>query len=144
LVLQEGLSVHSLSSGGDPQRIVNHLAFAIAGRWIADLTYVHGEGGGGDELTLVMENFGLAASHVQLPILTKQRIESYLHRQGKPIPERLEPAVPYRSTRWEKFLAKDPFDFVCLTRSPSYAPVTADPLFDLIRETFIDEIDLSM
>lgn len=118
----------------------NHLAFAIACRWIADLVYVYGEGGGGDELTLVMEGFDHAASHVQLATLTRQQIDSYLHRQGKPIPEHIEPAVPYRSTRWEKFLAEGAFDFVCLTRSPPYTPVTADPLFDRIKETFIDEI----
>jgi hypothetical protein len=122
----------------------NHLAFAIACRWISDLIYVYGEGGGGDELTLVMEGFDRAASHVQLATLTRQQIERYLRRQGKPIPAHLEPAVPYRSIRWEKFLAQGPFDFVCLTRSPPYAPVTADPLFDRIREAFIDEIHISI
>ena len=33
-------------------------------------------------------------------------------------------------------LAEGPFDFVCLTRSPPYTPLTADPLFDRIREAF--------
>jgi hypothetical protein len=48
----------------------NHLAFAIACHWIADLVYIYGEGGGGDELTLVMEDFDPTAAHVQLPTLT--------------------------------------------------------------------------
>jgi hypothetical protein len=116
----------------------NHLAFAIACRWIADLVYVYGRGGGSDELTLVMEGFDRQASHVQLSTLTPQQIERYLHRQETPVPSHLEPRVPYRSTRWDKFSAEGPFDFVCLTRSPPYTPVTADPLFDVIRETFLD------
>jgi hypothetical protein len=120
----------------------NHLAFAIACRWIADLVYVFGEGGGSDELPLVMQDFD-PASHIQLATLSQQQISDYLYQQDKPTPEHLEPAVPYRSTRWEEFFAEGPFDFVCLTRSPPYTPVTADPLFDRIREAFIDEIDLS-
>lgn len=122
----------------------NHLAFAIACRWISDLVYVYGQGGGSDELTLVMEGFERSASNIQLATLTQQQIDRYLHRQGKPTPEHLEPAVPYWSTYWEAFSAQAPFDFVCLTRSPPYAPVTADPLFDRIRETFIDDIGASI
>ena len=41
------------------------------------------------------------------------------------------------------YRAAEPFDIVCLTRSPQYTPVEADAIFDAIRERFIDEAMLS-
>jgi hypothetical protein len=114
----------------------NHLAFAVACRWISDLVYVHGPGGGDDELAYVMRDFDPAASEIQLPLLTRVQIHD-LQSQKSVVPERLEPAVPYHSIRSEAFETDRPFDFICLTRSPPFTPEAADELFDAIRESFI-------
>lgn len=51
----------------------------------------------------------------------------------------LEPEIPFRYVHWEKWTAKEPFDIVCLTRSPLYTPEESDFLYDEIRTRFIDE-----
>jgi hypothetical protein len=117
----------------------NHLAFAIACRWIHDLVYVYGEGGGIDDSPLVMESFDVNATRIQLASLHYGDLERW-RDDDKPAPIHVEPAIPYRKTHWESFQADRPYDFVCLTRSPPYTPVTADPIFDAIRATFIDEL----
>jgi hypothetical protein len=122
----------------------NHLAFSLGCRWIADLTYVYCEGGGGDELYFVMQGFDHEATHLQLAPMTTEELHQTLMRmsEDKVQPATGEPPVPYRSTRWEDFHADAGFDFVCLTRSPPYTPPTADALFEVIRSSFIQEIAL--
>lgn len=117
----------------------NHLAFAIACRWISELTYVYGEGGGSDELTLVMQGFDPRADQVQLPRFRRDDLDAIQRRHEQSAVVAYEPPVPYRSLPWDTFRADGPYDFVCLTRSPPYTPPTADAIFDAIRETFISE-----
>jgi hypothetical protein len=120
----------------------NYLLFAIACRWVGDLIYVYGEGGSNDELYFAMQGFDMSADHVQLAAMDTSEVDKLLHRLGAPAVSHLEPAVPYRSTRWESFQAEGPYDFVCLTRSPPYTPDTADNLYDAIRAAFIQPIAL--
>ena|ERR1700757_1667278 len=54
--------------------------------------------------------------------------------------EHLEPEVPYQHGPRERFYAESPYDFICLTRSPLYAPATADLLYDEIAANFIEPI----
>jgi hypothetical protein len=117
----------------------NQLSFAIACRWISDLTYVYCDGGGSDELGAVMQNFDVRANHVQLARLTRVELDRLVNRRP-PTEVDLEPPVPYRSVHWESFRADRPYDFVCLTRSPPYSPPTADALFDAISSTFIEDL----
>lgn len=62
----------------------------------------------------------------------------------QPTPAHLEPPFPFRTISWLDYRAEQPFDFVCLTRSPDYTPASSDPLFDVIRERFIDEASLAL
>lgn len=122
----------------------NHLAYAIACRWIAELDYVYCEGGGSDELTLVMQNHDRNSGFVQLSPMTAEDFRQ-LHMLGGPdgaaaVLDQPEPPVPYRSIRADEFTADGPFDFVCLTRSPPYTPETADSLYELICDEFIEPI----
>ena len=84
-------------------------------RWVGDLVYVHGPGGGNDELSLVMRDFDPWAPEVQLPLLTPNQLKDRLH-QKVVVPQHLEPAVPYRSVRSEDFSTTKAYDFICLTR----------------------------
>jgi hypothetical protein len=120
----------------------NFLLYAIACRWINELTYVFGEGGGSDELWYVMKGFDLHADHIQLAAMTESEINRLNMRldERQPRVSHLEPEVPYRACRWQDFQADELYDFVCLTRSPSYAPASADPLYDEIAKTFIRPI----
>ena len=38
-----------------------------------------------------------------------------------------------------EYEATEPFDLICLARSPSYTPEAADAVYDEIRSRFIDE-----
>lgn len=120
----------------------NQLAFAIACRWISDLTYVYCDGGGSDELAAVMQGFDVRADHIQLARLTRGELDRLVHRRP-PAGVDVEPPVPYRSLHWESFTADAPYDLVCLTRSPPYSPPTADPLFDAIHATFISYVQVA-
>lgn len=116
----------------------NFLLYAVACRWISDLTYVFGEGGGSDELPYAMKSFDRHADRLQLSAITPAEFARWGFRRDQlPNAEFLEPEVTYRATRWEQFATDVPYDFLCLTRSPAFAPISADPLFDMIRTTFV-------
>jgi hypothetical protein len=118
----------------------NYLAFAIANRWLDELTYVFNMQGDrpADLMTPVMENFDRDADHIQLDPRTREEIDRGL-REGLPPSEApQEPRVPFAFVQWREFLAPTPFDIVCLARSPAFTPPEADALFDEIRERFID------
>jgi hypothetical protein len=102
-------------------------------------------GGGGDELPYAMEGFDHHADRIQLKAMTENihhLVSSGTHGR-QPTISHLEPAIDYQSARWEEFHAEQPYDYVCLTRSPAYTPTTADPLYDAIATKFVEPICLS-
>jgi hypothetical protein len=117
----------------------NFLAFAIANRWISTLDYVHNDGGGGDLLTLHMRDCDNDADSVELKAMSREEMDRWLYRRAEPRWDRVEPRVPFRQLRWDQFAADEPYDAVCLCRSPGFTPASSDELFDLIRKQFIDE-----
>jgi hypothetical protein len=122
----------------------NFRLFAIACRWINDLEYVYGEGGGEDELPYAMQGFDRSADHVQLAAMTESAFRNWnfgLSGRQSSV-SHLEPSVGYRSGRWEQFRSEQPYDLVCLTRSPLYTPAAADPLYAAIASTFVETIQL--
>ena len=44
---------------------------------------------------------------------------------------------------WHEYQATEPFDLICLARSPSFTPAAADAVYDEIRSRFIDENAMS-
>lgn len=117
----------------------NFLAYAIACRWVSSLDYVHNDEGGDDLLTLHMRDCDNDADAIELKRMSHEEMEKWLWRRGDPIPEAVEPAVPFRQLRWNEFVAAAPYDAVCLCRSPGFTPPSSDVLFDAIRDRFIDE-----
>ena len=117
----------------------NWLIYAIACRWLAALTYVLNTESGppGDILTYVMEGFDPGGRHIELPAMHKRELDKLPF--GEPEVHHREPKVPFTWMPWPAFTAPDPFDVVCLARSPGFTPRESDPLFDEIRERFIDE-----
>ncbi|MBT0568648.1 UPF0489 family protein [Williamsia sp. CHRR-6] len=112
------------------------LLYAIGCRWISDLTYVYGDGGGSDELPYAMKSFDARADEIQLPAIRPEEFRRSSTSGQPPEAESHEPAIPYHSTHAERFVTTEPYDFICLTKSPGFTPPTADPLFDLILSEF--------
>lgn len=112
--------------------IANYLLFAIAFRWISDLTYC--------------ENPKAVVADVpeQIVIDTipnpgfENKFKSYIKLESKL--EKSEPQIPLTmiSTLEEVNFVGD-FDFVSLAQSPNYTPENADFIMDIFRE-YIDEI----
>jgi hypothetical protein len=106
----------------------NYLAIAIACRWLGEVIYVFNDGGGGDDALLyLLEGFDPEARNIQLAAVRGRRelSENLLSPRNLTI-ERLEPTVPFTTTGWRDFQADQPFDFVCLARSPEFTPPEAD------------------
>ncbi len=120
----------------------SYLAFAVAARWIADLTYVYCPGGGSDIHPYIMEGLDSHSRTIRMPRLTRnelKRINDSLPQRPKIPEERLEPPIPLTASKASEFCAPEPFDFIFLARSPAFTPSEADPIFDAIKERFIDE-----
>lgn len=117
----------------------NFLAFAIACRWISDLAYIHNDDGGDDLLALHMANCDPEASSIELKAMPRSEMERWLYGRDMPCWDRIEPAVPFRQSRWDCFVAEGVYDAVCLCRSPGFTPAASDQLFEIIRREFIDE-----
>jgi hypothetical protein len=122
----------------------NWLMFALACGWISNLTYVTNscsETSDGcrpnDLMSLLMQDFDMQADHLQV---VGTRDMSWVGRWGHPkVIDRCDPPVPFTTNVWREYQASEPFDIVCLTRSPQYTPAEADAIFDAIAERFIDE-----
>jgi hypothetical protein len=129
----------------------NYLAFAIANQWIADLAYVLGgrwDDGDeemdyvwrpGDLLPHLFEDFDPDTRIISLPVLEPRNL-----RESGPYTDRLRPLsrerpVPFSWEIYRDFQAAQPYDLICLARSPAYTPEAADGLYDEIRARFIDE-----
>lgn len=87
-----------------------------------------------------MKDFDFDSDHLQLCAVTHDDLQSDLFgaRREMPVQHR-DPAVPFAWSGWPRFKAPEPFDFICLTRSPAYTPAASDAIYDEIRGRFIDE-----
>lgn len=129
----------------------NYLAFAIANRWISELIYVIGgryedsddemdyAWQPGDLLPYLFENFDLWTRTLRLPTLERRNLLDNLLSTERLRPLSLEPAVPFQWMVCNEFRATEPFDVICLARSPAFTPDAADAIYDEICSRFIDE-----
>ncbi len=116
----------------------SYLAFAVGCRWISDLTICPG---GGDIHPYIMEGWDPRSGTIRMPRLDDTELRGLIQAWAKPtFPEdRLEPPVPLTLISRDDFFAPEPFDFIFLARSPAFTPAEADPIYDAVRERFIDE-----
>jgi hypothetical protein len=124
----------------------NWLSFAVACRWIGELTYVFNTVGPqpSDILAYVMEGFDPHAAYIQLAAVEKSDIDELWMRLDKtPVVKHYEPKVPFRAVPFRTFQADHAFDVICLTRSAAFTPAASDAIFDEIRAQFIDEAALT-
>jgi hypothetical protein len=113
------------------------LAFAVGCRWISDLTICPG---GGDIHPYIMEDWNPRSGTIQMARLTKDELKHLKGLEKPGIAEhQLEPPVPLTLSTSEDFVAPEAFDFIFLARSPAFTPSQSDPIYEAIRERFIDE-----
>jgi hypothetical protein len=115
----------------------NFVLFAIACRWIRELTYVyHPDCKIGTSLRDIpptaMKNFDVDCQTIQ-----PKQLNSLTPLGTRPVDCEivgLEPEVPLHSVAGKDFMASADFDFMFLTRSPRYTPAAADALIPLITQ----------
>lgn len=129
----------------------NFLAFAIANRWISELTYVLGGSEfeeeiesdypwqPGDLLPHLFENFDPFSRTIRLPVLDARNLRDSWHTTEPLKPLSFEPPVSFTWMRYQRFQAQAPYDVICLARSPSFTPKSSDTIYAEIRRRFIDE-----
>lgn len=128
----------------------NYLAFAIANQWISGLDYViggrrddcgdHNESPyPGDLLRYLFEEFDPRTRTIRLPLLDLDNLRSNLLSVDGLQPLALEPPVPFTWNAIQQFQAPEPFDFVCLARSPGFTPEASDELYAQTCANFIDD-----
>ncbi len=129
----------------------NYLAFAIANRWVSQVIYVLGgryedcdddidyEWQPGDLLPYLFESFDPCTRTVRLPTLEARDLRDNLLSADRLTPLALQPPVPFDWMLWQRFQATEPFDVICLARSPGFTPKAADAIYDEIRSRFVDE-----
>jgi hypothetical protein len=93
----------------------------------------------GDLLPYVFENFDLWTRTIRLPTLEARNLSENLISTDRLTPLALEPPVSFDWMLWQQFQATEPFDVICLARSPAFTPKAADAIYDEIRSRFIDE-----
>ena len=117
----------------------NYLAFAMACRWIDDVTYVTHANGGDDHFEYYFRNGDSRTGIVDLKAVDPIRLKDVMTiLQLIPSMVPTEPPIQFRTVRGAKFSDPGNFDFMILCHSPSFTPVESDALIPVIRE-FIDE-----
>lgn len=121
----------------------NYLLYAIANRWIGALVYVHGGTSAWYEdecLTEPDQYVGRSPGDLEKRFFSRGCLGSgALYLPGDKRSTLAEPLVPFEWPPWPLFRAEEPFDFICLARSPGFTPTTADVVYDAICERYIDE-----
>lgn len=79
-------------------------------------------------MVTVMEGLDTRASHIQLAAMEQSEIRKAIDRCGTPQVLHYEPRLPFRTLSWVDFQSPDPFDVICLARSPSFTPPESDAL----------------
>ena len=120
----------------------NFLAFAIACRWIKDITYINKREWSDDLAQYLFKNFDTNTNLIELKTLNK----AYIHQMifGNPnvkVPNysTSEPLVPFIKIDSTNFISSKKYDYVLLTQSPEYTPMTSDALIPII-EDYMDKI----
>jgi hypothetical protein len=115
----------------------SYLAFALATRRIASLTYVHPAGGGADLPEMLFADDDPASGMLQLKRFSPEVIAARVPMIQPLRTEHaaaLEPPVPFVRTLIDAYTAPRRCDGVFLCQSPGYTPRTADALIPVFEE----------
>ena len=105
----------------------NYLLFALAFRWISDLSNVRNPKSRPDIPEQIALRDGRGA-YVGLQLVSP--VSRLMEKFNGP-----EPMIPFHVYHdYQTFCAVEPYDFITLAQSPRYAPREADALMDVIGE----------
>jgi hypothetical protein len=114
----------------------NYLLFAIAFRWIRDMTFVAHHTWTPDVLDILYEEHGAGGvGTIRLGRYDRLLLGPALEMGAElPSPLALDPPLPLRVHGPGDYHETDPFDRIVVSRSPSYTPPEADGLLDTVTE----------
>lgn len=113
----------------------SYLAFAVACRWVESLTFVTHPRWSHDLAWLHFKDYDDSSGYLQLKRYDPKVIDVMKIRELTP--QGLEPEVPFHIIKMEEFKDNKPYDYLILSISPGYTPMSADMLLDVFKE-YID------
>ena len=125
----------------------NFLAFLVALRWVENLNYINEETRAKDIPPFLLEDFELTSGFIQLKKYTPDQMYQIIHlgsgsmiEKARRIPPiELEPRVPFSFIDNGSFYNSNEYDYVFLTKSPGFTPLSSDALIPLILDYVILE-----
>ena len=117
--------------------IGDYLLFAIAYRWISDLTYCGNPNGDSGDIPKDILLKAIPDYYFNNPIKTTIKLRPKDIEARKTVDEPMVPFVIY--PKIDQVHYKGNFDFALLAQSPNYTPAEADFIMDIFRE-YIEEI----
>ena len=103
----------------------------------SDLTFVFNDDRQSDVFVHHLEDNDPEAMNIQLKAVAEGEINRRFFQLNRVEVLAHEPLVPYREVLWSNFQTGEPFDFICLCRSPDYAPASADEIYEEVRRRFV-------
>jgi hypothetical protein len=117
----------------------SYIAYALAARWIASMTYVHHPKEGDDMPWIYFEhNNATPPNRIQLKAYEKHVITKFT--VDLPTAEEaiaFEPVVPFTKVSILDFEADRSFQYAALCQSPGFTPATSDELIPIFKD-YID------
>jgi hypothetical protein len=129
------------SIGSRQMNAGNYLSFAVACRWILNLTFVTIPENRGDLMPYHFRGFTSTSGIIELKCCDKDRMN--LGTGSHPTNESmgvvsLEPPVPFKQMFGNEFRENGKFDFVVLSRSPGFTPKESDQLIPVIGQVIAE------
>ncbi|BES65585.1 hypothetical protein SANA_20240 [Gottschalkiaceae bacterium SANA] len=116
----------------------NYLTYAIANRWIKEISFVQHPNWEMDYMQIYMKDFNDFSGYIELKGYEKQSVLDY-PSLFKIKPKVVETAVKLNELTEKEFRLETKPDYVFISQSPSYTPQSADRLLDVFKE-YIEEI----
>jgi hypothetical protein len=114
----------------------NFLAFALACRWLASLTYVHHpRAKGNDLLQYHFKDFDTSTNVLELKECRQNALDRTTHEEnddGFGVISK-EPQVRFSKINGADYSNVDKFDYVVLAKSPTFTPQESDQLIPVIQ-----------
>jgi len=111
----------------------SYLAFALACRWISDLTYVTHPNWRDDLMHDFFKDFDPASGYLQLKGYRQDDLDG-INRLETLVPISVEPEVPFRTVACSDYLNTEPFSLMVVSHSPGFTPPSADALLPVFAE----------
>lgn len=127
------------TSGSEKINCGNYLAFSIANRWVDKLNFIINPNWRDDiHGCYVNSQYPVPYGHhdltIQLKKYTPEQIDEMGMTRSEPEPLGYEPEVPFEIISHEDFNPGCKFDFIFLSKSPTYTTPATDVLIPVISE----------